>query len=77
MIDDIIDVEVDGDFYHVNEVQGFTAKYAIQKRNIMNDQRRDSYMINHGIKVIRVWESEINNNLLNVVNNILKEIGNV
>ena len=63
-------IEVDGDFWHVNEEQGFTLKYESQRRALENDKRKNSYLTNAGWYVIRIWESEINEDLDNALEKI-------
>jgi len=56
-------IEVDGDFWHVNEDKGFSLKYESQRRSLKNDKRKNSYLTKAGWSVIRIWESEINEDL--------------
>ena len=72
VIDENIAVEVDGDFYHVNEALGYALKYDIQRKNLANDKRKNSYLKNRGWKIIRIWESEINSSLENSVKKIME-----
>ena len=65
-------IEVDGDFWHVNEKQGFTLKYESQRRALENDKRKNSYLTDAGWHVIRIWESEINEDLENALEKIGK-----
>ena len=54
-------IEVDGDFYHCNpDTKYNTPKDDIQKKNLTNDKRKQTYCENHGIKLIRFWEKDIN-----------------
>lgn len=52
-----IAIEMDGDFWHVNEEKGFSPIFQAQKKNIANDMRKNSYLKNAGWTVIRVWQS--------------------
>ena len=63
-------IEVDGDFWHANEERGFTLKYESQKRSLKNDKRKNCYLTDKGWRVIRIWESEINEDLDNALEKI-------
>ncbi len=67
-------IEVDGDFWHVNTAEGFTAKHASQRRNLVNDANKTRYLERNGWIVIRVWESDINNDINAVVERIMSVI---
>jgi len=54
-----IAIEVDGDFWHVNEQKGFTLKYDSQRRNKNNEKCKNSFILNRGWHLIRFWESDI------------------
>lgn len=70
-----IAIEVDGDFWHVNQQAGFQCVYDSQKRNLANDARKNAFLKNNGWTVVRFWESKINENLIDVVSSI-KDIVN-
>lgn len=54
-------IEVDGDFYHCNPNSDYSEPtYEIQKKNMVNDKRKNSWCSNHGITLIRYWEKDIN-----------------
>jgi very-short-patch-repair endonuclease len=54
-------IEVDGDFYHCNpNTQYSTPEYEIQKKNLSNDKRKNSWCKNHNITLLRYWEKDIN-----------------
>lgn len=54
-------IEVDGDFYHCNPNTKYSVpKYEIQKKNKSNDKRKNTWCQNHGIKLLRFWEKDIN-----------------
>ena len=58
-------IECDGDYWHGNPKKFTGAKlkeFQIQQRE--EDQRRTEQLNNHGYKVIRLWESDIKNLLL-------------
>lgn len=63
-------IEVDGDFWHVNELKGYVAKYPTQFRNLANDKNKDIYLTNNGWQVLRFWESDINDDVTEVVRKI-------
>jgi len=53
-------IEVDGDFYHCNPDSEFSIpKYEIQKKNLYNDKRKNTWCKNHNITLIRYWEKDI------------------
>lgn len=64
-------IEVDGDFFHCNENQGYLPKYAVQKKNLMNDKLKNAFLQNSGWRVVRIWEHDINSNIDSVVEHIL------
>ena len=54
-------IEVDGDFYHCNPNSKYSiAEYDIQKKNLSNDKRKNTWCENHNITLIRYWEKDIN-----------------
>lgn len=65
-----IAIEVDGDFWHVNQQAGFECVYESQKRNLANDARKNTFLKNKGWTVVRFWESQVNENLTTVVSSI-------
>lgn len=67
-------IEVDGDFFHVNEEKGFTVKHDVQHRNIDNDKRKNAYLFKIGWTVLRFWVSEIELNIESIVERIKEEI---
>lgn len=67
-------IEVDGDFYHANAALGFHVKYEVQKRNLRNDQRKNTFLEKKGYRVMRIWEHEINNDIESVLDRIAKEV---
>jgi hypothetical protein len=53
-------IEVDGDFYHCNpNTKHKTPKYEIQKKNMVNDKRKNTWCENHNITLLRYWEKDI------------------
>lgn len=67
-------IEMDGDFYHVNENEGFTIKYPIQKRNKKNDKAKNTFLKNKGWSLIRIWESEYKKDKNKVIQKIMRLI---
>lgn len=56
-----ITIEVDGDFYHCNPNSEYsTPEYDIQRKNLSNDKRKNTWCENHNITLIRYWEKDIN-----------------
>lgn len=54
-------IEVDGDFYHCNPNTKYVIpEYEIQKKNLSNDKRKNSWCKNHNITLLRYWEKDIN-----------------
>ena len=54
-------IEVDGDFYHCNPNTKYSKpEYEIQKKNISNDNRKNTWCENHNITLLRYWEKDIN-----------------
>jgi len=67
-------IEVDGDFWHVNEDQGYSCDYDVQKRNLANDKRKNGFVATLGWTLIRVWVSDIENDLNGVTTRILNHV---
>ena len=59
-VDFKIAIEVDGDFFHANVEKGYPCETKIQKKNLSNDKRKNAYLELKGWRVIRIWESDIN-----------------
>lgn len=54
-------IEVDGDFYHCNPNTKYSIpEYEIQKKNKLNDKRKNTWCNNHQMILIRYWEKDIN-----------------
>ena len=64
----------------IKQLQIFTkialSKYAIQLKTISNDVRKNRIADNKKIKLVRFWESDINNNLDSVIEILKKELQN-
>jgi very-short-patch-repair endonuclease/endogenous inhibitor of DNA gyrase (YacG/DUF329 family) len=56
-------IEVFGDYFHANPVKYGDGIDRLQKKNIMNDKRKLSYLNKCGYKIIVVWENDINNDI--------------
>lgn len=69
-----IAIEVDGDFYHSNESAGFFCVTKIQKKNKINDQKKNLFLSKNGWKLIRIWETDINTNIELVLKRIEDEL---
>lgn len=65
-------IEVDGDWWHCNESAGFTPVYDSQKHTIEHDKIKNQWAIDNGYKLIRFWESDINNNRIDVVEKLIE-----
>lgn len=67
-------IEVDGDFFHVNESLGYEAKYRVQKRNLRNDKKKQSHLEKSGWEVIRFWVSDIEKDIECIVKQVTSKI---
>jgi very-short-patch-repair endonuclease len=69
-------IEVDGDYFHANpEVYTEGSLNSMQKRNVKNDEFKDTLANGRGYKLTRVWESDLANKYEEVKNSIKKQIG--
>jgi len=69
-------IEVDGDYFHANpEVYTEEALNSMQKRNLKNDEFKDTLANGRGYNLIRVWESDLANKYEEVKLNIKKQLG--
>ena len=60
-------IEVDGDFWYCNpNSKHKEAKYESQKKNIIRDKEKEQWLKDNGYKLLRFWESDINNNILEI-----------
>lgn len=64
-------IETDGDFWHCNEAKGFFEKFAVQKRNKINEKRKTTYLLNKNWNIIRIWESDINENIETAIEKVI------
>lgn len=68
-------IEVDGDFHHCNpNSKHAIPKYDIQIKTVGNDYRKNLIAKNNGFKLLRFWESDINNNVDDVIKTLRKEL---
>jgi len=67
-------IEVDGDFFHVNESLGYTAKYRVQKRNLRNDKKKQAHLEKSGWEVLRFWVSDIEKDTECIVKQVASKI---
>lgn len=80
----------DGDFWHGNnwKIRGYEnqeqelLKYSIYWRskilnNIKRDETVNETLMNEGWQVIRVWESDIKNNIEQIIERIINEIKSI
>ena len=75
LIDKNILIEVDGDFHHCNP-NGLHPKpiYPIQIKTVSNDLRKNRIAEELGFKLLRFWESDINNNPEYVIKRLKEEL---
>jgi very-short-patch-repair endonuclease len=67
-------IEVDGDFWHSNSEMGFDCKYDSQKRNKINDKRKNTFAKNRGWTLLRFWASDVDNDIEKVIKEIENEL---
>ena len=71
-------IEVDGDFWHCNpEKYPEGPTYATQKKTVANDIIKNKLIEINDYKLLRFWQSTIDNQIDLVIKNILKEIKSV
>ena len=63
-------IEVDGDFWHANEKKGYKVLYASQRKNVINDKRKNTFISNRGWHLMRIWVSKIEENLQETIKEI-------
>jgi very-short-patch-repair endonuclease len=69
-------IEVDGDFWHVNEEKGYIVEYECQKRNKRIEKSKTTFLANKGWKVLRIWVSDLESDFdlaIQRVKNFIKE----
>lgn len=67
-------IEVDGDWYHCNPKIHPEAKSVIQKQVVSNDIRKNKVASDNNFKLLRFWESDINNDVDSVILRLKKEL---
>jgi len=68
-------IEVDGDFWHCNPKSKHSLpKYESQKKNLIRDKEKEQWLKDNGYKLLRFWENDINNNILEVKRILLENI---
>jgi very-short-patch-repair endonuclease len=51
-------IEFDGDYWHGN-TEIFATLNAMQQRHVSHDNKQTAYLLQHGFRVLRVWEHVI------------------
>jgi len=64
-------IECDGDYWHGNPVS-YENLNSTQRNNATRGKQKENYAIKHGYKLIRFWESEINDSLDTVRESVRK-----
>jgi len=68
-------VEVDGDFHHCNpNSKHHTPIYPIQIKTVSNDIRKNKIANDNNIKLLRFWESDINNSPEDIIKRLKNEL---
>ena len=68
-------IEVDGNFHHCNpDSIHKIPKYPIQLKTVGNDIRKNRIAEEKGFKLLRFWESDINNNPEEVIKTLKNEL---
>lgn len=68
-------IEVDGDFWHCNPNSTFAIpKYESQKGNLIQDKIKEEWCKNNDYKLLRFWESDINNHPQEVIKRLKEEL---
>ena len=68
-------IEVDGDFWHGNpKIYENGPVNGVQKRAKVIDELKNNWAVNHGIRILRVWEYDINNNAQKVLEWLRNEL---
>ncbi len=63
-------IEVDGDWFHFNKKKHNKITSVVQENTINNDKIKNNIAKKEGYNLIRFWEDDINNNLINVINTL-------
>jgi very-short-patch-repair endonuclease len=67
-------IEIDGDFWHCNPIKYPEPTCKTQKINIINDKFKNEWAQENGYKLLRFWENDINNNILEVKKTLLENL---
>jgi very-short-patch-repair endonuclease len=68
-------IEVDGDFWHCNPDSKYALpEYKTQTKNIKRDQIKNQWAKDNGFKLLRFWETNINNNPQQIIETLKKEL---
>lgn len=67
-------IEVDGDFWHCNPKNNPIPVCKSQEINLVNDNFKTKWAKDNGYKLLRVWEDDINNNIISVKQILLENI---
>ena len=65
-------IEVDGDYYHAKDRDKKLNE--MQKKNIVNDHKKNIIANSKGYNIIRFWESTIKNKTLTVIKELKEEL---
>jgi len=65
-------IEVDGDYYHAKDRDKKLNE--MQKKNIVNDHKKNLIANSKGYNIIRFWESTIKNKTLTVIKELKEEL---
>lgn len=75
LIDYNILIEIHGDFWHCNPLTEFkNPKYECQIKNLEKDKIKERWCDDNNIPLLKIWESEINDNIQSVTKNLLEFI---
>lgn len=67
-------IEVDGDFWHCNPKNYKKPLCKSQEVNLINDEFKNKWALDNGYKLLRFWENDLNNNILEVKKTLLEAI---
>lgn len=68
-------IEVDGDYYHAKDRANGVTK--MQKKNIINDTKKNLIASQNGFHLLRFWESDIKNSPISVQSTLAMKIQNL
>jgi very-short-patch-repair endonuclease len=68
-------IEVDGDFWHCNPNSKYILpEYKTQEKNLKRDQQKNQWAKNNGFKLLRFWETDINNSPQSIIELLKQEL---